>query len=79
MSNNKEYTIWSEGYADNGMSQGAICLGTYMAISFEDAINKYLERNPDMKEYYYIDSKGNHKIWGCRLYDNAEDAEKSFG
>jgi hypothetical protein len=68
----KFYSIWSEGYAATGQSNGAIHMGSGYANSFKElCLNIF-------KDNRYYDPKDN-TYWGCRLFDNEEQARKSFG
>lgn len=70
------FQIWMEGYRVTGNSDGASFLGEIEAESFQEACDKFLENDPGWKDLY---SSKNRSIWGCRLFDNEEDARKSFG
>lgn len=34
---------------------------------------------PGIERLKAIERKGNYSIWGCQLFDNEQDARKSFG
>lgn len=79
------YNIWSEGYLATGMegipAKAQLLASNVEGDNFVDAVYKWYQSEPDaLREYgnLYID-KGIASIWGCRLYDNEEDARKSFG
>lgn len=68
--------IWSEGFSVTGQQSGAILLWEGLAKDFEDAVSKYREANPT-SEIRTADN--GYYIWGCELFDNEQDARKSFG
>ncbi|QIN95240.1 hypothetical protein DLP3_077 [Stenotrophomonas phage vB_SmaS_DLP_3] len=71
-----DFDVWMEGYQTNGDSGTAMYLGRHVAANFQTACAKALYKkgcamalyNPRLGTY-----------WGCRLYDNEQDARKSFG
>lgn len=69
---NKEYEIWSEGYLATGNMSGAHFHGKQAGKSFREACEKFF------KERVFF-NKENLTIWGCRLYDNEQEARKNFG
>ena len=80
-----KYDIWIEGYLTTGMEgipAKARCLATGAeGDSFWDAVSKWYNSIPDVKHKYgELSFKGNDiALWGCRLFDNEEDARRSFG
>lgn len=72
----RKWKIWEEGYAVTGGYGKAHCLGTVLASTFKEACIKYAALNPDWAKSFRIDDLTN---WGCRLYDNSEDARRTFG
>lgn len=68
----RQYEIWSEGYITNGERAGAHFHGRAMGDTFAEACRRLFK-----DDYNYDDEKGTH--WGCRLFDNEDDARKSFG
>lgn len=70
--------VWMEGYMATGEHGPAYKLGEYEADNFDQAIEKLLDSDPENKQYYR-QTDGRHYIWSCRLYDNEQDARKSFG
>ena len=69
---NKKYEIWSEGYSMNSDQCGATKLGEIDANNFQQACDSFFKGdklyNPSTLTY-----------WSCKLFDNQEDARKSFG
>lgn len=71
-----KYEVWMEGYLATGMEgipQGATLVGEVEADSFKDACdlfygNDTFHYNPQRLTY-----------WGCKLFDNEQDARKNFG
>lgn len=71
----KSFDIYSEGYAATGQFGKAHLEGTADGECFRDACINLLGNKLDKNDAgEYITS-----IWGCRLFDNFEDAQKSFG
>lgn len=85
-----KFTIWAEGFVITGNRSDANLIGTYEADSFDDAVEKYNEEcikkygKPSAVRGGLLDGKtmkpiDGWTIWGCRLFDNEQDARKSFG
>ena len=68
----KTYEVWSEGYSATGDRGVARLMGRVEAKSFKGACDKLFENDslfdPDRMTH-----------WGCRLYDNEQDARRLFG
>lgn len=76
----KTYTLWMEGYAATGESGGARCLGSFEAETFVDAVKVWdRECNYDKGFGTLSVSGGQASVWGCRIFDNQRDAQRSFG
>ena len=78
----KKFQIWSEGFRATGESQGAFFHGVSEGENFKDAVLKFVKNNPDFAEYFDSDTRDDIEYfyyWGCRLFDNEQDARKSFG
>lgn len=74
------YSLWVEGYACTGESGPAHFLGSFDAISFNAAVEKWNETNNKHKEWGDLTyHNGNWYAWGCRIFDNEADARASFG
>lgn len=73
--NLKEYEIWMEGYRTNGDFGTAYRLGYFTGLNFKDACKNAINLLGYDNSYY--DPERN-TYWGCRLYDNSEDARKTF-
>lgn len=75
----KEYEIWMAGYRATGQYAPHEYIGKATADSFKEAckiaIKNWLS-NPE--DYKYYNEEYCH-FWGCNLYDNEKDAERSFG
>jgi len=67
-----KYEIWSEGYATSGESDGAMLHGNGTGKTFRDACIGFFKGD----EYFYLESMS---YWGCKLYDNEQEARKEFG
>lgn len=73
----REWEVWQEGYASTGNSSGHVFLGRASAHTFANACLRVIkEPHPDLEQQY--DARKN-TVWGCRLFDNASDAARSFG
>jgi len=78
MSNTKEkqWEVWTEGWAATGEGGPATLLGKAIAPTFREACQIVITRkkmndgNWDPKRLTY---------WGCKLYDSEKAARKSFG
>lgn len=71
----KFYDVWSEGYLVTGMEgipEPAKLHGTCYAEDFQKACEKIFNGN----DFF---NRINLTYWGCKLFDNEEDARKSFG
>ena len=77
------YQIWSEGYSITGSRCCAFLVGEVEADSFKEAVAKLKDSLPeDEAQYILLESltcPGYSSYWGCRLFDNEEDARASFG
>lgn len=71
------FNLWIEGYIAQGMSARAEFLGSFDAVDFASACDKWAET---VEQKYLYKRCGNvATYWGCRIYDNEIDARKSFG
>lgn len=66
------YAIWSEGYRATSEVGDATFHGEAKGTSFKDACENFFKKDP------YFDAV-RLTYWGCELFDNEEDARKSFG
>jgi hypothetical protein len=77
----KTWEVWSEGYLATGMEgvpAPAQKLGEAQAETFKDACDLVCSSST------FQVRQGNYDpvrltVWGCRLFDNKEEAQKSFG
>ena len=80
-----KYDIWIEGYCVTGMEgipAKARCLATDVEEnSFIEAVQKWYHLEPDAERRFGNLCINNNRatIWGCELFDNEQDARKSFG
>lgn len=73
------YTIWAEGYRATGQHGTATLLGSASGETFRDAVKELAKRAlPEDRALFNTDHI-QPTYWGCRLFDNEEDARKSFG
>lgn len=82
----KQFTVWSEGYAATGEHGTATMMGTSSGLDFKDACVKLFkqlaEERPtekERKEYERLFDPEKLTFWACKLFDNEEEARKSFG
>jgi hypothetical protein len=74
----KQYQIWSEGFVVTGNSGTAkLVAAGIKASTFKDACDGFY-KDKDRKDWGEYDSD-RLTIWGCKLFDNEEDARKAFG
>ena len=70
-----KYSVWMEGFhimEGHGLAE---YLGDYEANSFLEACKLAADDHPGYGGY----NPEYNTIWGCRLFDNEEDARRSFG
>ena len=87
----KTYEIWIEGFAATGQAQDASCLGKHKGRNFQDACMRYwlkkeieARKASDRSNTYYSTKRWDYDpysntYWACRMFDNEEEARKSFG
>ena len=73
----KFFDIWSEGYTIRGQKGPAQFITRSFGTDFRDACI-YAYNLGDFEGYGHFDEK-TLTLWGCHLFDNQEDARKSFG
>jgi hypothetical protein len=70
------FKIWMEGYLATGMEgfpATAVFIGTIEAETFQQACDKLFSHH----DKYYDPER--RTVYGCRLFDNEQDARKTFG
>lgn len=67
------FDVWIEGYAATGGSSRALFLGKHAAETFELACIEACRAREMPHDPH------NNTVWGCRMFDNEEDARKEFG
>lgn len=76
-STERTYEVWSEGYAATGESAPARFHGKFKGVTFKDAVESYINTlSPDSRKSFNGERL---TYWGCRFFDNEQDARKSFG
>lgn len=75
----KEWEIWSEGYAATGERGTATFHGKYMGESFDDAVEEFKKHYSGRVDTSEFLGKKRHSIWGCHLFQTESGARKSFG
>ena len=80
------FDIWKEGFEDeDGKEQAELLAKGVPGSDFHDAVKFWYEGAIDAEHIYGpLSVKGSGKsvkmwLWGCRLYDNEQDARKRFG
>lgn len=79
------YDIWIEGYHAQGNIHAKHRLVAWRqpGNNFLHAVSKYVKRCEESGEgepqYWRCSPAGEWTYWGCRVFDNAVDAAKSFG
>ena len=77
-----KYEIWVEGYAATGSYGEAQKIGEAEADSFDEAVQIIDEEiKHDGRDFGELrhEKTGHWSFWGCRLFDNENDARASFG
>lgn len=69
--------LWLEGYQCMEGSSTAVCLGTYDAGNLRDAVQQWVNEEPNERKQYVDLLRLTY--WGCRFFDNEADARKTFG
>jgi len=86
----KEFDIWMEGYRATEQYSPAQKIGEGVGETFDDAVRDYMSKNENhhievnsperyVSEDAYENRRSNWNIWACSLFDNEEDARKSYG
>ena len=84
------YEIWMEGFSVTGQYKTAQKIGEGIGNNFDEAVKDYMTKNKDhgieindrlsyVSENAYKNRRSNYNIWGCSLFDNEQEAIKSFG
>ena len=68
----KSYNIWAEGWCATGGGGGAVFFGESSGNTFREACITLLNKDKSF-------NKENLSWWGCKLFDNEQDARRSFG
>ncbi|MCU4630532.1 hypothetical protein KTJ53_12700 [Acinetobacter variabilis] len=71
------FQVWLEGHEATGSKTKAVLLGDYEAESFSEAIKEACLKNKMDSRYLSLDAEPSY--WGCRFFDNENDARKTFG
>lgn len=72
----KQWQVWTEGFQTNGQSGSAIFHGTYTAETFKEAVEMWINEDLEERKQYY--NPKNLTYWGCKFFDNRNDAVRSF-
>jgi hypothetical protein len=71
----KKFEIWAEGYQTTGQSSEACYFGNAYGADFKDACITFFSVRA--RPGWFNPERMTH--WGCRLFDNEQDARRSFG
>ena len=69
--------LWSEGFAATGEYSTAIFHGEFDASNLKKAVQQFKNTLPE-EDQELIDIK-HLTYWGCKFFNNKEDASKNFG
>jgi len=75
----KEWQVWSEGYVISGGKAGAEFWGEFPGKTLRDAVLALKASLPEDEAKYINTDDGRLDYWGCRFFDNGNDAVKAFG
>ncbi|QGF20184.1 hypothetical protein SEA_SIXAMA_5 [Gordonia phage Sixama] len=82
----KRFDLWVEGYAATGQSGGAQSLGMWEGATFADAVLAWDRAENATGNWGQLvlpagkkGESGDWRLWGCRVFDNREDAQRAFG
>lgn len=86
----KVWNLWMEGYVCTGMDgipAKAIFLGSFVGKTFIEAVSDYGRKKSDIYEELDVNESGYQvkiingvpSYWGCRIFDNEDDARKRWG
>jgi hypothetical protein len=70
-----KHKVWMEGYRASGDISDARLLGEFEAETFAEACEMAAAASGMKRDF---DRKW-PAIWGCRLFDNEDDARRAFG
>lgn len=68
--------IYAEGFAATGQAGQAQRIGTAPGATLREAADNLAKMDPDFAHYY---NPKTLTYWGCKLFDNLADAQRSFG
>ncbi len=79
----QRFHVYSEGYAATGERGGATSHGTHWGRDFNDAIERWAREDHSAARYLSKRTNSLGQVtwtyWGCKLFDNLSDAQRSFG
>jgi hypothetical protein len=70
-----EWSVWMEGYRATGDQSPARYLGEWPGETFSDACAAWADSTRSSGSF----DRERLTYWGCRLFDNEQDARKAFG
>lgn len=73
----KTWDIWIEGYVATGNTAGHRLMGKAEGNTFREAVINFT--NSDKANSWGTFNEDRLSFWGCRVFDNHEDAAKAFG
>ena len=66
-------TLWRNGFSTANDTGIVVCLGSFEAENFEEAIQKYMAIHPQVVAVDKF-GKGRHAVCGCEVFDSMEGA-----
>lgn len=73
----KTFEVWAEGYRATGDREFHRLMGKVEAETFKEACDIVFSKGDKYFRECYNPERLSH--WGCRLFDNANDAAEAFG
>jgi len=70
------YAIWMEGFRVMEGDGTASLLGHVYAKSFQEACDNWAKTHEDFRQLY---DPARLTYWGCKLFDNEEEARRNYG
>lgn len=73
--------LWVEGYAATGEHGRAQHLGSWAGPTYREAVLQWHQSRWTYSRYgnFELLHNGRYAVWGCEIFDNEEDARRSFG
>ena len=72
------WEVWTEGFRVTGQQESAVFHGRYKGVTFDDALVAFRDKIEDERSRKLVNLKS-RSYWGCRFFDNGEDAKRAYG